>query len=125
RATTAAGVAALLLACTPVLRADTVFGDFENGSLGGFGWLTGDNRGVVTWDPSLGPANGTVITATSGPLAGSKVLEMTGSESFNLGQGGAAALGLDINRSAFFANNQLEFDWYPVPNGGSAGFSQL
>src|SRR5205823_4263253 len=28
-------------------------------------------------------------------------------------------------RAAFLANNQIEFDWEQVPNGGSSGFSQL
>src|SRR4051812_41993948 len=125
--TAAAGAAALLLACGSVLRADVPINDFENGSVGGFGWLTGDSRGIIPWNPTdpTTPANGTIITATSGPLTGSKVLEMTGTTAFNLGQAGAAALGLDFNRTAFFANDQLEFDWYPLPNGGDAGYSQL
>jgi len=120
----AATAAAVLLPCSAVL-ADVVINDFENGSVGGFGWLTGDSRGIQPWSPDNGPANGAVITASSGPLAGSKVLELTGTPAFNFGQSGAAPLGLDIDRPSFFANDQLEFDWYPVPNGGDAGYSQL
>src|SRR5207237_3649915 len=65
----------------------------------------------------------------SGSLSGSKVLELTGSTSFNYGQSGGAALGFDFLsqnlRAAFLANDQLEFDWYPTPNGSPSGFSQL
>ena len=106
--------------------ASVVFGDFETGTVGVFGSLT--NPGVGPWTP---PVNGAVITApaSSGALTGSKVLELTGSASFNFGQSSGAALGYDFlgggMRSAFLANNQIEFDWLPVPNGSSAGFSQL
>jgi hypothetical protein len=58
------------------------------------------------------------------------VLELTGTaESFNFGYSGAAALGFNFLsqnlRADFLANDQLEFDWYPVPNGSPTGYSQL
>src|SRR5438046_10155326 len=105
-------------------RGDVVFGDFESGTAPGFGALT--NSGVQPWSS---PVNGAVITAASGPLAGSKVLELTGDPSFNFGQGSGGALGFDFLsqnlRSTFLANDQLEFDWYPTPNGSPSGYSQL
>src|SRR5439155_6801710 len=104
-------------------RGAVIFGDFESGTAPGFGALT--NAGVVAWSS---PVNGQVITFSSGAM-GAKVLELTGNTSFNFGQASGAALGFDFLsqnlRSAFLANNAIEFDWYPVPNGGSGGFSQL
>jgi len=126
------GFLAPSLACAPVL-ADVVWADFESGSAPGFGALT-NSSGVKPWsDPAAGPspANGTVITASAGPLSGSKVFELTGQEAFNYGQSSGAALGVDLltlnMRQAFLDNDQLEFDWYapPDPNNGSAGYSQL
>jgi len=102
----------------------TGFGDFEDGATDGFGALT--NSGVQPW---ASPVAGAVITPVSGPLTGTKVLELTGSAAFNFGQGSGGALGDDFLgnnlRAAFLANNQIEFDWEAVPNGGSSGFSQL
>jgi hypothetical protein len=114
----------------PTLRADVVINDFEGGTTPGWGWLTGDARGVVAWDPSLGPANGTVVAAPSGPLAGSNVLKMTGTPAFNYGQSGGAVLGFDMLsqnlRSAFLEHDQLEFDWYAPPDPNStSGWSQI
>src|SRR4051812_48563641 len=113
-------VASLVISAAFVATAsgDVVFGDFESGAAPGFGALTGGS-GVQPWSAAIGPANGTVITAPSGPLAGSKVLELTGQEAFNFGQSAGGALGFNFLsqslRPAFLANDQLEFDWYPVP----------
>ena len=130
-ATVRSAIAVLaLIACVGTARGATVFGNFEDNATDGFGALT--NSGVVPWNTGTGgpgPANGTVITPASGPLAASKVLDLTGSASFNFGQSSGGALGYDFLanslRPAFFANNTIEFDWEAVPNGGSAGFSQL
>ena len=118
---------AAVLAVTAVAgaaRADVVWGDFETGTAPGFGALT--NSGLQPW---AAPVNGAVITAPAGPLAGSQVLELTGSDSFNFGQSGGAALGFDFLsqnlRQSFFDNDQIEFDWYPTPNGSPSGYSQL
>src|SRR4051794_10275723 len=102
------------------------FGDFETGTVEGFGALT--NSGVQPWAT---PVTGQAITAPagSGSLSGSHVLELTGNPSFNFGQGPGGALGFDFLganlRQAFLDNNQLEFDWHPTPNGSPSGFSQL
>ena len=113
-----------MAAASGAARADVVWGDFETGTAPGFGALT--NSGVQPW---AAPVNGAVITAPSGPLAGSHVLELTGTDSFNFGQSGGAALGFDFLsqnlRQPFFDNDQIEFDWYPTPNGSPSGFSQL
>jgi hypothetical protein len=114
-----------------VARADVLWGDFEDMQLQpAWGALT--NSGIKDWtDPAAAPnaAMGTVITAPSGPLAGSKVLKLTGQEQFNYGQTSGGALGFDFLakglRQSFFDNDQIEFDWYAPPNGGSAGYSQL
>jgi hypothetical protein len=111
-------------------HADVVFGDFENGALPGWGWLTGDSRGIVAWDASLGPASGTIVAAPSGPLAGSQVLKMAGTATFNYGQSSGAVLGFDIApqgfRSAFLEHDQIEFDWYAPPDANStSGWSQI
>src|SRR5947207_12633599 len=124
RRSAALTILAVATAVTAAARADVVWGDFESGTAPGFGALT--NSGVQPW---AAPVAGNVITAPSGPLAGSKVLELTGQESFNFGQGGGAALGFDFLsqnlRQTFFDNDQIEFDWYPVPNGSPSGYSQL
>ena len=117
--------AAVTVAAGATARGDVVWGDFETGTAPGFGALT--NSGVQPW---TAPVAGNVITAPSGALAGSKVLELTGSASFNFGQANGGALGFDFLsqnlRSAFLANDQIEFDWYPTPDPTtSAGFSQL
>jgi len=105
-------------------RAVVTFGDFEDNTTQGFAALT--NSGVQPW---TAPVNGAVITPGSGPMAGTKVLELTGNPAFNFGQANGGALGYDFLahnlRSAFFANNTLEFDWEAVPNGSPSGFSQL
>ena len=107
-------------------QAAVSFGDFEDNTTDGFGSL--GNSGVVAWST---PVAGNVITAPagSGTMTGSKVLELTGSTSFNFGQASGAALGYDFlagnHRADFLANNTIEFDWFPPPNGGSGGFSQL
>jgi len=121
---------AITAAVGATVRGDVVFSDFQNNSTAGFGWLTGDARGIVPWDASLGPASGTLVTAPSGPLAGSQVLKMTGTADFNYGQGGGAVLGFDIVpqnfRTAFLENDQIEFDWYAPPDPNStAGWSQI
>ena len=122
----AASMAAVLAvaAAAGIAQADVVWGDFETGTAPGFGALT--NSGVQPWSA---PVNGAVITAPSGPLAGSQVLELTGSANFNFGQSSGGALGFDFLsqnlRQAFFDNDQIEFDWYPTPNGSPSGFSQL
>src|SRR5438477_10744397 len=93
RPSEAACASAAALAMTALAipaHADVVWGDFETGTAPGFGALT--NSGVQPWTP---PVAGAVITAPSGPLAGSQVLELTGAESFNFGQGSGAALGFD------------------------------
>jgi hypothetical protein len=101
------------------------FGNFEDGTAPGFGSLT-SSSGVQPWTP---PVSGTVVTPSSTPLAGSKVLELTGNAAFNFGQSGGAALGYNFlatnHRADFLANNAIEFDWVGVPNGASAGFLQL
>jgi hypothetical protein len=108
---------------TPAQAAVSI-ADFENGTTSGFGALT--NSGVQPW---ASPVAGAVVTPATSGLAGSKVLELTGTPAFNFGQSGGAALGLDLLsanlRSAFLANNAIEFDWVAVPNGSPSGFSQL
>src|SRR4051812_3753998 len=69
-------------------RGAVVFGNFEDGATDGFASLT--SAGVQPWAP---PVAGTVITPGSGPLAGTKVLDLTGNASFNFGQSGGGALG--------------------------------
>src|SRR3954465_3971021 len=126
----AVAIALLLAASLTGTARAAALANFEDGQLDGFAALT--NTGVKPWsDPAAGPspANGTVITPASGPLS-SKVLELTGNQSFNFGQGPGAALGYDLlangHRADFLANNTLEFDWEPAPNASStAGFSQL
>ena len=117
-------VAAVAFAASGPARAVITFGDFEDNTTQGFGALT--NSGVQPWSA---PVAGAVITPGSGPMAGTKVLELTGTPTFNFGQASGGALGYDFLahslRPAFFANNNLEFDWEGVPNGGSAGFAQL
>src|SRR5688500_18625616 len=103
---------AITAAVSAAARGDVVFSDFESGTAAGFGWLTGDSRGIIPWEvPTLGPANGTVITAPSGALAGSKVLQMTGDATFNMGQSSGAVLGFDIVpqnlRSTFLEHDQI------------------
>jgi hypothetical protein len=127
----AAAIIALALAGCMTLGLGTArgavpFGNFEDGNTDGFGALT--NSGVQPWTAPVAGAN---VTPASGPLSGggNKVLELTGNTSFNFGQSSGGALGFDFLsanlRSAFLANDQIEFDWEPVPNGGSSGFSQL
>jgi MYXO-CTERM domain-containing protein len=100
------------------------FGNFEDNTTDGFASL--GNSGVQPW---ASPVAGAVVTPSSSGLAGSKVLELTGNPSFNFGQASGAALGYDFLannlRAAFLANNAIEFDWVAVPNGATAGFSQL
>src|SRR5689334_21431649 len=86
--------AVAIAASAAAARADVTFGDFENGTASGFGYLTGGADGVQPW---VAPTAGTVITAPSGPLAGSKVLELTGTaDSFNFGLSQGAALAFDF-----------------------------
>jgi hypothetical protein len=128
--TAIAAAAALTLAVTmtgtgTAVHADVVWGDFETGTTG-FGMLT--NSGVQPWSP---PITGTVMTAPAGTgaISGSQVLKLTGSEGFNWTLSSGAPLGVDFlaqnNRQAFFDHDQIEFDWYAPPNGGSAGWNQL
>src|SRR5438874_1366161 len=72
---------AITTAAFSTARGDVVFGNFESGTAPGFGALS-SGSGVQPW---TSPVAGTVITAASGGLAGSKVLELTGTESFNMG----------------------------------------
>ena len=120
---------ALTAAVSATARADVVFADFQSGTATGWGWLTGDQRGILPWDISLGPAAGTVVEAPSGPLAGSNVLRMTGDAAFNYGQASGAVLAFDIApnfRQAFLDHDQIEFDWYAPPDANStAGWSQV
>jgi hypothetical protein len=117
---------AMLVAITAcgTARAAISFGDFEDSTTQGFAALT--NSGIQPW---TAPVAGAVITPGSGPMAGSKVLELTGTAGFNFGQSGGGALGYDFLahnlRADFFANNTLEFDWEAVPNASPSGFSQL
>jgi hypothetical protein len=112
--------------CVGTTQAAVSFGNFEDNTVDGFGALT--NSGVQPW---ASPVAGAVITPGTGPLSGggNKVLELTGNASFNFGQANGGALGFDFLaanfRADFLANSQIEFDWEPVPNGGSSGFSQL
>src|SRR4051812_33080862 len=103
-----------------------IFADFEGGVVPpGWGALT-NSSGVQPWAP---PVAGAVVTPSSTPMAGGKVLELTGTASFNFGQSGGGALGFDFLtanlRADFLANDVLEFDWLAVPNGAPSGFSQL
>jgi hypothetical protein len=124
--------AVTLIAGSAVVRGDVVISNFEDGQMVGWGALT--NSGIKPWsDPAAGPspANGAVITATNGPLNGSKVVELSGQASFNFGQSSGGALGFDFLsqpnlRQAFLDNSQLEFDWYAPPDPStSSGYSQL
>ena len=119
-------IAVAMMGIAGAANAATTFGDFQDGTTQNFGALT-NSSGVQPWSS---PVSGTVVTASGpGSVTGSLVLELTGTPAFNYGQSGGGALGFDIKGnnfdSAFYANNTIEFDWVPLPNGGSGGFHQL
>ena len=119
-----AAVAVAFAGLVSSAQAAVVFGDFETGTAPGFGALT--NSGVQPW---ASPVSGSVVAGSVGSFNGSQVLQLSGNASFNFGQSGGAALGFNFlsqnQRSAFLANNKIEFDWLAVPNGSSSGFAEL
>ena len=120
-----AAVTLLIALSAPAARGATLIADFEGGTAPGWGALTGS--GIQPW---ASPVSGQVVTGSVGSFAGSQVLDLTGNPAFNFGQSGGGALGFDFLsqnlRSAFLANDQIEFDWLAAPDAAStSGFSQL
>jgi len=118
-------VMALLAGSTGFAGAATLIADFEGGTAPGWGALTGS--GIQPW---AAPVSGQVVTGSVGSFAGSQVLDLTGTPAFNFGQSGGGALGFDFLsqnlRSAFLANDQIEFDWLAAPDAAAtSGFAQL
>lgn len=109
-----------------------VFANFEAGTLNGFGNLTyssGVTAGAFA-SPTAGEVITPVVAGTGSSALQTRVLHFTGS-GFNGGynSGNGVAIGYDFasngQTAAFFANNQIEFDWSVPSSTTAAGYSQL
>jgi hypothetical protein len=115
-------------------RAQVVFGNFEDGGLDGFGYLS-SSSGVQPFPASPGP----VATVENPPAAPAgvtpdatadttKVLDINGA-GYNAGQSGGNDIGYDFAAnglaSQFLANDVLTFNWEVPPSTAANGYSQI
>ncbi|HEY1685938.1 MAG TPA: PEP-CTERM sorting domain-containing protein [Tepidisphaeraceae bacterium] len=113
-----------LIGAASSAKAQTVFGNFEDGNTDGFGYLS-NSSGVQPFPASPGPTV-SVVTPSSGDTT--KVLDLSGS-GYNQGQSGGSTLGYDFVSnglaSQFLANDILTFQWEMAPSSASSGYAQI
>lgn len=114
------------LVAASAASAQTVFGNFEDGTTDGFGYLS-SSSGVQPFPASPGPTVA-VVVPSSGPDT-THVLDITAS-GYNGGQSGGNDLGYDFAAngltSTFLADDVISFQWEVAPGETfPGGYAQL